>query len=272
MKLTSKFYSSVFALKRNTVPVDEMEPVACENCEHQFKGHYCPNCGQEVAEFNRPIGFVLYDFLGNFFAFDTRFLRTFKYLLFRPGFLTVEFFQGHRMRYSPPFRIFVFLSFILFILLQSLTERSLDKALDIRESASVKPVQTGLGNEQRTELFPEKDTYKVLPKEEIAGDTIAGKAGVATDNNDVIVGFTLDQLKEGNLRDKLNALGDQFQGKLDKTTDPEERKTYNSYIAMFRAPEMVISNIMKYLSWSFFILLPLFALILKLFYLRRKQF
>ena len=115
MKLSSNYKVNQLFKTRNSIPVDELDPVKCENCGHEFQGHFCPNCGQEVAEFNRPFGFILYDFAGNFFAFDTRFFRTLKYLLFRPGFLTSEFFQGRRMSYSPPFRIFVFLSFIVFL-------------------------------------------------------------------------------------------------------------------------------------------------------------
>src|SRR5690606_2550926 len=38
------------------------------------------------------------------------------------------------------------------------------------------------------------------------------------------------------------------------------------------APDLLISRLLKYLSYAFFVLLPVFALLLKLFYLRRKVY
>ncbi|MBV5313722.1 MAG: DUF3667 domain-containing protein [Prolixibacteraceae bacterium] len=255
---------------RNRIPVDELEPVKCENCGHEFKGHFCPNCGQEVAEFNRPFGFVIYDFVGNFFAFDTRFFQTFRFLLFRPGFLTAEFFAGRRMRYSPPFRIFVFLSFILFILLQTLTERGLDATPKLKVTDSSTQVKLNSGLVLKSELQLSADSSANLSPDSLAMFPIEAKDSVQAKDDDDLK-FDLGMFGTGKIRDNLNKMADMFEEKLRHTKDPEKQKEYSSYIVMCRAPEMVISNIMKYLSWSFFILLPLFALVLKIFYIRRKQ-
>jgi hypothetical protein len=269
MERNSKFSFKKLFRARITVPVEELDPLKCENCGHEFQGHFCPNCGQEVAEFNRPFGFVIYDFVGNFFAFDTRFFQTFKYLLFRPGFLTKEFFQGRRVRYSPPFRIFVFLSFILFILLQSLTERTLDAVPEIimSDSSNKKELKNGLA--VSADIFSENDSVEAANPDSLAMFPVGKNDTIQSDPDELNIDLSI--FGEENTRQSLLKLADQFQEKLDKTTDPEKRKRYNSYIAMCRAPEMVISNVMKYMSWAFFILLPLFALVLKLFYLRRKQ-
>lgn len=264
MKLSPKFFKS-----RNNIPVDELDRVNCENCGNEFQGHFCPNCGQEVAEFNRPFGFVIYDFVGNFFAFDTRFFQTFKYLLFRPGFLTTEFFQGRRVRYSPPFRIFVFLSFFLFILLQSLTERGLDSTPELKVTDSGKEVKLNSNLVLKTDMTSEADSSLQISPDSLAMFPVVKSDSLQMNDDDMDIDLAI--FGSGKIRDNLHKLADQFQTKLDKTNDPEKRKMYNSYIAMCRAPEMVISNVMKYLSWAFFILLPLFALVLKLFYLRRKQ-
>ncbi len=268
MDLKSKLNPKRF-INRNKIPVEELEPVKCQNCDYEFKGHFCPNCGQEVAEFNRPFGFVLYDFAGNFFAFDTRFFRTFKYLLFRPGFLTAEFFQGRRMRYSPPFRIFVFLSFILFLLLQSLTERTLDAVPELKVSDSSKQKKLKNGLVLNADIVLENDSVASMNPDSLAMFPIGAKDTIQPDPDELNIDLSI--FGDENTRESLLKLADQFQGKLDNTADPEKRKQYSSYIAMFRAPEMVISNVMKYMSWAFFILLPLFALVLKLFYIRRDQ-
>lgn len=257
-------------IRRNQIPVDELEEGKCQNCDFEFKGHFCPNCGQEVAEFNRPFGFILYDFVGNFFAFDTRFFRTFKYLLVRPGFLTSEFFQGRRMRYSPPFRIFVFLSFILFLLLQIITERSLDfeSNQQISEQAHDASVNAGIDGNL---IMTSADSVRQILTEE--ADTLGNALPAMSDT--VNTAFNLDLTEalftKGKLRDKLNKLAELLEENLQKANDAKDRAKLQSYIAICRNPEMVISTIMKYLSWAFFVLLPLFALVLKLFYIRRKQ-
>lgn len=251
-------------IRRNQIPVEELEAGKCQNCDFEFQGHFCPNCGQEVAEFNRPFGFIIYDFVGNFFAFDTRFFRTFKYLLARPGFLSSEFFQGRRMRYSPPFRIFVFLSFILFLLLQIITERSLDfdSNQQISDSSRHLPVNAPINEDL---LRIKTDSVKQL---------LAARVDTASlDTADTGINLDLSEaiFTRGKLRDKLNRLAELLETNLQKTTDTKDRAKLQSYIVMCRNPEMVISTIMKYLSWAFFVLLPLFALVLKLFYIRRKQ-
>jgi hypothetical protein len=64
------------------------------------------------------------DFLGEaaevFTHADSRLWRTVAPLLFRPGFLTQQFLQGRRASYLPPFRLYIVVS-LLFFLVVSLT-------------------------------------------------------------------------------------------------------------------------------------------------------
>ncbi len=88
MKLWSKLKKCFSKTKNEANYVD----VVCLNCKTKFSGRFCPNCGQAVKEFDRPLGFIIYNFLGVFFAFDTRSLKTLISLLIKPGFLTKEYF------------------------------------------------------------------------------------------------------------------------------------------------------------------------------------
>jgi hypothetical protein len=95
----------------------------CKNCSTTFHGNYCPQCGQSVKEFERPFQFLIIDFMGNMFAFDTRFWKTFVAILFKPGTLALDYVKGHRVKYMPPFRFYVFISFIFFLLLNVYSSR-----------------------------------------------------------------------------------------------------------------------------------------------------
>lgn len=91
----------------------------CKNCETKLEAEFkfCPRCGQEhkdkVVHFKQ---FIL-DFLGDYFTFDSLIIRSVRPLLFNPGFLTLEFISGRRVRYIPPIRMFIFISIIFFLLL-----------------------------------------------------------------------------------------------------------------------------------------------------------
>lgn len=64
-----------------------------------------------------PFRHVLLELLEGFLHFDSKSFRTLSALLFRPGFLTNEFKAGRRSSYVPPIRLYVFVSFVFFLLL-----------------------------------------------------------------------------------------------------------------------------------------------------------
>lgn len=244
-----------------------VENESCKNCGTVFSGYYCPECGQSEKEVNRPFSIVFYDFLGNIFAFDTRFWKTFVNLIFRPGFLTKEFFAGHRVRYAPPMRFFIFASFVLFLLLQVFTNRGLNSVL------------YGSGN-QLNQMALDSTTVSVLDSV-ISGtegelrqefdENIADKDSLKLENINLELDLSAFS-NARNLRSALNILADQLEQKLSTETDPEKRVKLIKYINLARSPQQAVTRLLKYLSWAFFLLLPVFALLLKLFYIRRKQF
>ena len=237
--------------------IDHSKEVNCPNCQTNFAGNYCPHCGQPVKDYDQPVSFIFYNFLGDFFAFDSRFLRTFKYLLFKPGFLSYEFFNGRRIRYAPPMRIFIFVSFILFLLLQIYTERGLKKISD--------------GSGDRKTMFEHPDSTNIIVQN-LSKETHLDSIG-QTGKENYKINLNLNIFsKTGNLKEMLESISSQLESEIKKSSDPETITQLSKLLNIFRSPEQVMSRILKYLSWSFFLLLPIFALILKLFFPGRKQF
>jgi hypothetical protein len=99
----------------------------CKNCQTSFKGNYCSECGQSKKEFDRPLKLLIVDFVGNIFAFDTRVWRSLKHVLLQPGKMEQQYIQGKRVRYMPPFRMYVFMSFLFFLMLSFMTNRTVQK-------------------------------------------------------------------------------------------------------------------------------------------------
>ena len=97
---------------------DKDNCIVCKNCDNEFTGHFCNNCGQSAKDYDRPFSLLIVDAMANIWAFDTRVWTTLKSILLKPGEMAHEYIAGKRVRYMPPFRLYLFISFIFFMLLR----------------------------------------------------------------------------------------------------------------------------------------------------------
>lgn len=244
----------------------------CKNCGTEFSGYYCPNCGQAVKDYDRPISFIFYNFLGDFFAFDTRFFKTLGALIVRPGFLTKEYFEGRRVRYAPPFRIYIFVSFVLFFLLQNFSNQGLTTVLDsgfkgkgIGMDSTSMVVADSIMQSVNAELDPEQVALK---------DSVLKQSGLIDSKGNPHFDLNLDSTMFKGTKDLRHVLGNyaaSLEEELEKEDDPAEKAKIREYIRYCRSPESAMAKILENISWAFFLLLPIFALLLKLIYIRRRQ-
>jgi hypothetical protein len=86
----------------------------CENCGTPLLGSHCYRCGQPVDGLVRHFSSIIGDFLDTVLNIDARVFRTLWPLLAKPGYLSCEYFAGRRVRYVSPVRLFVFLSIVTF--------------------------------------------------------------------------------------------------------------------------------------------------------------
>lgn len=94
-------------------------------------GRYCHKCGQENLEPKETVWHLVQHFFNDITHFDGKFFDTVKYLIKRPGFLSLEYMRGRRMAYLNPIRMYVFTSAFFFIILFSMT-RPEDMARGLR--------------------------------------------------------------------------------------------------------------------------------------------
>jgi len=88
-------------------------PAACENCSTALQGTFCHHCGQSAHNPVRSFGHAVEEVFESFWHLDGRVFRTLRQLLL-PGRLAADYLAGHRMRYMPPMRLFVILSVLTF--------------------------------------------------------------------------------------------------------------------------------------------------------------
>lgn len=239
----------------------------CLNCGAEVPERFCSHCGQENVETKESFGHLVAHFFQDITHYDSKLLLTLKYLFFYPGLLTKRYVQGHRMDFVNPIRLYVFTSFIFFLLLGSTAEienpylrHNKEKSLGVQEREAVVSTFGDVGTRLRDSLNAGKveDTADVKTAanvmetfQRLEGDT-TGRAAILYDS--------LQQLRPEAERDGFimrNFMRRHFEMR-DKYGDNHNAvlkdKMWHHY------PKLM------------FLLLPFFALLLKWIFPRRELY
>jgi hypothetical protein len=79
----------------------------CLNCEHSFKGNFCPNCGQKATVKRITTTALLADVLHFFTHLEKGFLFTSWSFLTTPGISSINYISGKRKKYQTPVSYFL---------------------------------------------------------------------------------------------------------------------------------------------------------------------
>src|SRR5207342_2044633 len=77
--------------------------------------------GQPTKGLIRQFSAIIGDFADTVLNIDSRIIHTVGPLLFKPGFLSLEYFAGRRVRYVSPVRLLFFIGVVTFLFAQWLT-------------------------------------------------------------------------------------------------------------------------------------------------------
>lgn len=201
----------------------------CRNCGAALSGEYCSRCGQREGRGDLSFGAIAGELMDELFSWDSRLWRTLVPLIFRPGFLTAEFMAGRRARYVPPFRLYLIISFVLF-LVASLV------------SFEVVSVHAGGGAGQD-------------PLSSLEAEGAVGVAPVVIDGDD------------GDERDGIGVdISIANEDSPRWLQDLESRMEQNAG-KMAQDQSAFFERLLEYLPQMMFLMLPVFALLLKICYL-----
>lgn len=92
----------------------------CLNCGTTVLGRYCHKCGQENIVPHETFGHMVKHFFYDITHFDSQFFDSVKYLVTRPGFLSKQYMLGKRASYLNPIKMYVFTSAVFFLIFFSL--------------------------------------------------------------------------------------------------------------------------------------------------------
>ncbi len=92
--------------------------VKCLNCGQPLKltDKFCSNCSQINSTKQLSLKDFFDEFFSSLFTYDSRLRHTLKDLLFKPGIITKNYVAGQRLKYANPFRFFLSVSIIYFLI------------------------------------------------------------------------------------------------------------------------------------------------------------
>ena len=239
------------------------EEKKCLNCGEILHGHFCSRCGQRDEDLHEPFWKLFADAFADFWHFDSKFIHTIYPLVFKPGYLTKEYIAGKRARYVHPIRLYFFLSVLFFVTYFTFSFRNLinenqNLVIDSTAKNHLAKVQDSLtqalhNKNLSIDLFPEKIAHI---------DSASDSEGFIRQHLPATV-----ELYEDSIR-KLprDSVPGYFQQIVDKKTIEAKQKGDKEVIReVFETANHNFPKIM-------FILLPIFAVLLKLLYMRSKVY
>jgi hypothetical protein len=90
----------------------------CENCGAPLSGAFCARCGQHAIDYRRSLWRVLIDAADSLLNLETKLLNSIGLLLTRPWKLTNDFNAGRRARYVHPLRLYLLASIAFFLVVK----------------------------------------------------------------------------------------------------------------------------------------------------------
>lgn len=234
----------------------------CLNCGTQVIGNFCHNCGQENIHPKESVWHLVSHFFQDITHFDGKFFTSLRYLVLKPGFLSKEYIVGRRVRYLNPIRMYLFTSAIFFLIfsLYQVDEKTLDMKATFRGKTAEQI--TKMDSTEFSEFTKAVNNGKPMNKAEAFALMDSGNFTLGPGNYRSKAEY--DSVLKSGIK-KHNWWQRQLIYK-----NIELKEKYNS------KPRAIIAALInKFIHWlpqMLFVLLPLFALTLKLVYVRRKNF
>jgi Protein of unknown function (DUF3667) len=265
----------------------ESNKTTCKNCEqeHEVGFEFCPHCGQKTNE-ELTVGVLFYNTISNYFSFDARFFKSFIPLMFKPGILAKRFIEGKRLLYLHPAQMYLFISVVFFFLFSFI----------VRDQVSELDKKLEKGFSEETAVIDSLKT-KVLDTVQMANMTKNLKENNFITDADVEELQDLDSIIKANAKDANKESSDFIFDYDDKKVDSliainapvEEQlkamgmkddagfivRRFYSQVLKFQTNKKggtILQTFYDSIPIALFILLPIFALILKLFFWKRGPF
>ncbi len=259
-------------------PQNHNDTIICPNCNSEAKGNYCYQCGQETHLHKDTFWGLVTHFTAHYFHYDSKFWKTLTTLWFKPGELTIAYNNKQRMRYLPPISLYIFVSAIFFLTASlghhkdksghnnSSKHEKTAKSSSLIDSANKYPSARPTSGDVNTSVNLLSDAIDSINKYSDTSPTSTDE----TSSINLISDKTSDDslklnLKDGSIGGRYTIDEDNWFVEYLEKKDEKIKSEYGSLNNYLK--EKLTHNVSK----LFFFMIPILALIIKLFYLRRKN-
>jgi len=249
---------------------------SCPNCEKVLKKEmqFCPNCGQKNTDGKVRVFNYVKELFNLVFNIESKLFTTLRDI-FIPGKLTTEYFKGKRIRYFHPLRLFIVLAVLL---LASITFSLKDDLInsDLLETTTITAATT-IDIVQQIDSFNQQGLKKQL-YDSIAYCSIENfKYNILGNYEDVPAGSNKMSFNLGN--NSINMKGsDMLRYSAEELIEKNNIKGFWAQLLFKQGVKFFndINSFSQYLIgnsvWLVLLMMPFFALILKLFYIRHSKY
>jgi hypothetical protein len=246
--------------------------IHCENCGALLTGRWCSQCGQAAIDYRRSFRHVIVDVLDSFLNWDSKFFATIGWLIARPWHLTNQFLAGRRVPYVHPLRLYLLVSILFFFVINywaksihadpsklSADDRA-DIAAELNDPDIPPAAKAGIrraldakgGTQPEAQTSPSPQTA-VTPQPSVIGSPAPSVTSPSPSGDfRPLVQF-----------DKPPS--DKFEKWLEQRAK-EKMGEHGSKMALF------ITTLFSNLPYMMLCCIPLFALVLKVLYVRKRVF
>lgn len=260
---------------------------ACPSCGKPMIGPFCAICGQPRDTHRRSLKTLVHDFVKDIASFDSRILRTARALLLKPGELPNAFRDGRTQPYVPPVRLYLFVTLLFFLFLSASGIALIQLRMELTSytlthdaAGSVFMVKDGKRIPLAGLKADAKGKIAVTNPEAAQDHDFAGKIADGTTVENTITTparfFQRAQLEPPQVSpDVKKAIEDIKKEGLGNTKDRGWVSThvYQALKKLETNPGALNGPLTEWIPRILFVLLPLFAALLALFYRgQRKDF
>lgn len=255
----------------------------CLNCGTKLLDTFCHHCGQKDIPQRQTLGELWTNFISSFWSYEGKFFRTTKYLITKPGFLAQEYCAGKRESYYHPARMYVFISFVFFFAFFSITdfdddEKTVEAQVELSEIEKKEIADNTKKGFDQVVKFTGDSSFVAL------GDSIQKQVKASLDTTkskkkkQSAASFNFDDVAEYKTVEAYDSI---------QLTKPESDRD-NWFVRLVskrvinvrnkygedseKLGEEFLSAFKDNFSKVLFYLLPFFALLLKLLYIRRGYY
>jgi len=280
----------------------------CSNCGVKLAGMYCHHCGQSSKSMIKFFGEVVRELLEDTIGYDSRIKHSIAPLLFKPGRITLDYIKGKRFFYVLPFRLYLITSLLLILLVKGVADtdqlkfdnivqnnaeqesgeeikeevsKELDEALkQVNEIANAK-------KRSQIEFTPEPDEGENKSNGKTSAPDLGNEDSKGQNNTSLVESPATPKLLTKD-SDKQEQSGDGDSINLNWDDERQQlsgvEKMEDSWLKSFLVvinpkikkwkedPEPLVDSFFEALPYMMFIILPIFAIFLKLFYAFSKRY